>query len=461
MSPDLKQKLKKALAGKAAVEMGQFQFVNLDEIRSQAGDEWPEIRDKTYEVSGHFIEKRLADDDVLIRCQGGFLIIFSQMGGVEAEAHVEEINDELNEFFLGEDWLEKLRSEAEARRVPTDEFLSIVARTQAEDSVETREARPEPEQAKEAAEKAAAGWEKKTETTDGPKGPKGGRWEKTTHAKARSGDEGALDWPEEAYEAKAWDDIIFQPVWDSRNNAVLHHVCQARRSVGDRHVYGRDTLMGIDEAEALRGLDREVALAAQRGFQTVFAQGGKCAITIPVHYETLSAVSHRMEYFSILQAVPKPIRKYFQIRVDSVPSGAPVTQMQEVFRSMRHFGSDILAEIGYTTKWDLTRFEGCGISVFGSALPQTASLREPDDDAVMGFMQLVTQAGALQGEAFLNNLGNPDLLNAAISAGIRLFSGPTIAADEDEPQPARALDFAGIANRLHKPDPDPDIRVID
>ena len=219
--------------------------------------------------------------------------------------------------------------------------------------------------------------------------------------------------------------------------------------------------MGIDEAEALRGLDREVALAAQRGFQTVFAQGGKCAITIPVHYETLSAVSHRMEYFSILQAVPKPIRKYFQIRVDSVPSGAPVTQMQEVFRSMRHFGSDILAEIGYTTKWDLTRFEGCGISVFGSALPQTASLREPDDDAVMGFMQLVTQARALQGEAFLNNLGNPDLLNAAISAGIRLFSGPTIAADEDEPQPARALDFAGIANRLHKPDPDPDIRVID
>ncbi|MEC9250950.1 MAG: hypothetical protein VX501_09895, partial [Pseudomonadota bacterium] len=102
MSPDLKQKLKKALAGKAAVEMGQFQFVNLDEIRSQAGDEWPEIRDKTYEVSGHFIEKRLADDDVLIRCQGGFLIMFSQMGGVEAEAHVEEINDELNEFFLGE-----------------------------------------------------------------------------------------------------------------------------------------------------------------------------------------------------------------------------------------------------------------------------------------------------------------------------------------------------------------------
>jgi len=461
MSPDLKQKLKKALAGKSAVEMGQFQFVNLDEIRSQAGDEWPEIRDKTYEVSGHFIEKRLADDDVIIRCQGGFLIIFSQMGGIEAEAHVEEINDELNEFFLGKDWLEKLRSEAEARRVPTDEFLSIVARTQAEDSVETRQDRPEPEQAKEAAEKAAAGWEKKSDAAEGPKGPKGGRWEKTTHASPRSDDEGVLDWPEEAYEAKAWDDIIFQPVWDSRNNAVLHHVCQVRRQVGDRSVYGRDTLMGLDDAAPLRALDREVALAAQRGFQTVFSQGGKCGITIPVHYETLSAVSHRMEYFSILQAVPKPIRKYFQIRVESVPSGAPVTQMQEVFRSMQHFGSDILAEIGYTTKWDLARFEGCGISVFGAALPQTLSIREPGDETVMGFMQLVSQAKTLQGEAFLKNMGNPDLLNAAISTGVRLFSGPVIAADERTPQPARALDFAGIANRLRNSDPDPDIYEFD
>lgn len=460
MSPDLKQKLKKALAGKAAVEMGQFQFVNLDEIRSQAGDEWPEIRDKTYEVSGHFIEKRLAEDDVIIRCQGGFLIIFSTIGGVEAEAQVEEINEELNEFFLGERWLEKLRSHANARRVPTDEFLSIVARTQVEDEP-AEEARPEPEQAQEAAAEAAAGWEKKSGSGEGPKGAKGGRWEKTTQSKSRSDKEGVLDWPDEAYEAKAWDEIIFQPVWDSRTNAVLHHVCQVRRSVGDRHVYGRDTLMGGDEAAALRALDREVALAAQRGFQGVFTKGGKCGITIPVHYETLSAVSHRMEYFSILQAVPKPIRKYFQIRVDSVPSGAPVTQMQEVFRSMRHFGSNILAELGYTGKWDLARFEGCGISVFGASLPQTLSIREPGDEAVMGFMQLVSEAKNLQGEAFLNNIGNPDLLNAAISTGVRLFTGPVIANDEDAPQPARSLDFAGIANRIRNPGPEPDIYKID
>ena len=460
MSPDLKQKLKKALAGKAAVEMGQFQFVNLDEIRSQAGDEWPEIRDKTYEVSGHFIEKRLAEDDVIIRCQGGFLIIFSTIGGVEAEAQVEEINEQLNEFFLGERWLEKLRSHADARRVPTDEFLSIVARTHVEDEP-AEEARPEPEQAQEAAAEAAAGWEKESGSDEGPKGAKGGRWEKTTQSKSRSDKEGVLDWPDEAYEAKAWDEIIFQPVWDSRTNAVLHHVCQVRRAGGDRHVYGRDTLMGGDEAAALRALDREVALAAQRGFQGVFTKGGKCGITIPVHYETLSAVSHRMEYFSILQAVPKPIRKYFQIRVDSVPSGAPVTQMQEVFRSMRHFGSNILAELGYTGKWDLARFEGCGISVFGASLPQTLSIREPGDEAVMGFMQLVSEAKNLEGEAFLNNMGNPDLLNAAISSGVRLFTGPVIANDEDAPQPARSLDFAGIANRIRNTGPEPDIYEID
>lgn len=136
-----------------------------------------------YEVFGYFIEKCFVDDDVFICCQGGFLIIFLQMGGVEVEVYVEEINDELNEFFLGEDWLEKLCFEVEVWWVLIDEFLSIVVCIQVEDSVEMCQVCFELEQIKEVAEEVVAGWEKKIEIMDGFKGFKGGCWEKIMYVK--------------------------------------------------------------------------------------------------------------------------------------------------------------------------------------------------------------------------------------------------------------------------------------
>jgi len=445
MSPDLKQKLKKALAGKAAVEMGQFQFINLDEIRQRAGDEWPEIRAKTYEVSSHFIEKRLDDDDVMIRCQGGFLIIFSQMGGVEAEAHVQEISEELNEFFLGERWLEKLKISADARRVPTDEFLSIVARTQVEDEAADAPAE-EPEEAEEAAREAARSWEKSS-AESGPKGAKGGRWEKTTHSAPKGAPGGGLEWPEEAFAERAWDEIVFRPVWDAHSSTLLHNTCTVMRRVGDRKVYGRDTLMGTDLGPQLRELDREVALAAQRGFQALYSEGGPGSVVIPVHYETLSTVSHRLDYFAILQAVPKHIRRFFQLRVDSIPDGAPLGQMQEVFRSMRHFGSNIIAELNFSRQWDLKRFESCGVSVFATGLPPRMAASEPKDEAVVGLMNLIEAAKAHRSDVELDAIANAEYLNAGVSVGVRYFSGPEIAIDCQQPIPATALSAGDIINR--------------
>lgn len=435
MSPELKQKLKKALAGKTAVEMGQFQFLNLDDIRSEAGRQWPQIRAKTYEVSGHFIEKRLDEDDVFIRVKGGFLIIFKELGGVEAEARVCDIQDELNAFFLGEKNLEKLRVAAEARRVPTDEFLTLMAQSQVEDEAEY-EVEPQPETHEEAAEKAAAAWKDIEKRTD--KKP-----ERT-----------APDWPDEAEPPRSWDDVIFRPVWDASAGRFVHNTSLARRYTGSGWVYGRETLTGEDEKARLRDLDREVAMAAQRGFQSVFATGGSCSVVIPVHYETLTAISERMDYFSLLQAVPQRIRRFFQLRVASIPEGAPIGQMQEVFRSMRHFGSLIVAELFYERSWDLRRFESCGVSVFATALPDRLASKEPTDEAVGSLLSLVEIASQLGAGVQLEGVQTQGYLDAGIAAGVRLFSGSVLADDQQQPSPPKRFTPADIRNRANKPGDD-------
>ncbi len=414
MSPDLKQKLKKALAGKAAVEMGQFQFINLDEVRERAGDDWPNIRAKTYEVSSHFIEKRLDPDDALIRCQGGFLIIFSLLGGIEAEAHVAEIAEGLKTFFLGENGLEQLKLEAEARRVPTEEFLDIVARTQAEDEPEL-ERQDESGRVEETVRHAAASW-------DEDAGPK------------RAQDDALQDWSHDDYALKVWDEIVFRPVWDARSSTLLHNYCVARRAVGDRHVYGRDTLMGQDDGPRLRRLDRETALAAQRGFQSLHRQGASGSIIIPVHYETLAAVSDRLAYFKVLQAVPQHLRRFFQIRIESIPDGVPLAQMQEVLRSSQAFGSTIFVSLPFSWPWDVARYEACGVGVFSVSLPCAASEAEPEEDWLIAVMSLFADARAMKAQVELGGIRNPDFVDAGVSAGVAIFSGPLIGGDQKLPQ---------------------------
>ncbi|WP_417493828.1 hypothetical protein [Maricaulis sp.] len=416
MQPELKMKLKLALAGRAKVEMGQFQFLNLEEVKQRAGPDWPNLRTKIYDVSAHFIEKRLDPDDVIFRCQGGFLIIFSVLSGDDAAQKVADITAELCTFFLGDRAMQVLKIGSESRSVSTEEFLEIITRSQPQES----EMRPA----------------------------------STPDSAAASGEARPVPrWTESASKARAtpWDEIVFKPCWDARNNAVTHHLCVARRVINGWPAYGRETFPVFDSRPLNRLLDHSVAKAAQRGFQRVHAGGGSCGIIIPVHYDTISSLSERMQYFAILQAVPVPIRRHFQLRIDAIPDGAPVAQMQELFRSMIPFGSQIIARLPYGVS-DLRRFEGSGVGAFGTEIPYRLGDGEVSTTTVQAVLALVTAAQLLKAETFLTQIENASLLGASVSAGVRLFSGDLIGPDQPAPEPARPLEFNEIVHRPVPPD---------
>ncbi len=427
MQPELKMKLKLALAGRANVEMGQLQFLNLEEVKQRAGSDWPHLRTKIYDVSAHFIEKRLDADDVTFRCQGGFLIIFSVLTGDAAAERVAEITAELSAFFLGDQALETLKLAAESRSVSPEEFLEIIAQAQPQEA----EIRP-----------SGAGG-----TTRDPGGDPGRPAWAEDEPLAETGPPPPR-WTQSAAKPRStpWDDIVFKPCWDARTNAVSHHLCVARRVINGFPAYGRETFTVLDSRPLNRLLDHSVAIAAQRGFQRVHAEGGSCGIIIPVHYDTISSLSERMSYFAILQSVPVPIRRHFQLRIDGIPDGAPEAQMQELFRSMMPFGSKIIARLPYGVS-KLRRFEGSGIGMFGTEIPHRLGDGEVSTATVQAVLGLVTAAQDLRAETFLTQIENTSLLGASVSAGVRLFSGDLIGPDQAVPTPARPLEFNDIAHR--------------
>ena len=126
MSSGLEERLKKALAGRSPAEMNEFQFLNLEMVKVETGDRWIDVRKKIYSVAAHFVEKRVHPDDVVVRCRGGFILIFAHLSAEESRARLEALSQELNVFFLGDQILKNLDINACARKVNAAEFAQFI-----------------------------------------------------------------------------------------------------------------------------------------------------------------------------------------------------------------------------------------------------------------------------------------------------------------------------------------------
>jgi hypothetical protein len=597
MADGLEQRLKTALAGRKTIEMGQFQMLNLDMVKAETGDQWIALRKKIYNVAVHFIEKRLHPDDVLVRCRGGFILVFAHFTGNEAKERVAQLSRELNLFFLGDQILKHLEIRAEARTVTASELAQVVASAnRAAPNHSVAGGRRKSDQAGEAkpggagwkdgdgeAQERSAGWkdgeasakpsgqwsaddaatfgpgspgwvgsdeeadanakaqpswqENQTDARrgstspsgvpggpvksvvepqradwrgqtaqaddaasvdpkrDGPgqssktkspvtaktrgaatagsaasegkqagrqKGPDGAAAKAAKSAPAAGASKGKPSKKAAARDIPAmpqavftesgphWDDLIFKPCWDAKNAAITTYFCLPRRVSSNGEVrYGRDVLPPSAALDLHRALDRSVAITAQRGFQQIYSEGGACAIAIPVHYNTIQAVTDRVSYFSILQSVPQHLRRFFFLRVDGIPKGAPVSQMEELFRSMKCFGSNILAKVDFGLA-DFNAFENCGIDLFGSEVPRRLNDGHIDEAALMRMAEMVQSSRKIRSEVFLTQVANFDLLNAAVTAGVRYFAGTAIGDEVALPTSIRPLSFADLQARSRR-----------
>lgn len=92
------------------VEAAQMQLINLSEVVASAGLGGPKLMEKIRSGSMNFLRGCLSDDDIVIPCGDGFLIIFADASA--ADRKTRELRELLFEFYLGQKGLEQLRVEA-------------------------------------------------------------------------------------------------------------------------------------------------------------------------------------------------------------------------------------------------------------------------------------------------------------------------------------------------------------
>lgn len=121
---NLAERIRRLANGRNTLDVAQFQFIGLDEIRAGYGARWAEKRDHVFRTAMQFISRRISADDVLISSAEGFLLIFGAFSGFLADAAAQRISNELNQFFLGKPDMDQVQFEAHHQSMSVDEFAS-------------------------------------------------------------------------------------------------------------------------------------------------------------------------------------------------------------------------------------------------------------------------------------------------------------------------------------------------
>ena len=293
--------------------LGQLQIINLDLIRQEAGELWPELRAKVFDVSEHFISRRLDSTDTLVRCEEGFLVVFAPENARQAERRTKRISDDLNSFYLGDEFFRRLKVRSSAITVNAASLAQFLSQQGADPST------PDPARDKTAKRANEAGYE---------------------------------ELPIPAFEA----------AWDARQETVVASFCRPKRRFAGEIIFGHHGIH-TDDVKRLVEIDLTIASAAAEQIKAAWSDGFRAGFSFTPHYRTVDAPASRQKYLEILNSIPDPVRRRLSLTVSDIPAGAPAVRLIEMFRTARETGMKLMAEL-QTLETDLRNFADCDVRIF-------------------------------------------------------------------------------------------------
>jgi hypothetical protein len=365
--------LKKHLASVDHVDLGRYQFVNLDPVREAAGALWPQLRERAFLASRTMIERRIAEDDLIIPCATGFLVIFKALTGDPARQLTEKIRLELDAFFMGDEELGRLRVDGQSERLSLSEFEATLARSRPESGPRAagpRPAAPEPD----------------------------------------------------AVDKLRIDALDYLPAWDARNEAVGGFFMRARRLATDGRgwLVSGAILRGARRAEARLALDLLVLDRAAAALDTLIKAGTRCALIVPAGYDSLSQARCRSAYITRLSALGPALKPMIWVRLEDTPLDAPRAALAETGRMIAQHAGRLFVH-ACADAMTLEPFTEIRPALIGADFPtgSDAAIRTDLDR----FMALVRRTGA---GAYLDNLDSWEAVRLGVRSPARLLAGPSI-----------------------------------
>lgn len=269
---NLADRIRRLANGRNTIDVAQFQFIDLSEIRDRYGPRWPEKRDRVQRVAQHFIAKRMAPEDMLIPGADGFLVIFGSRAGALADAAAQRITQELNTFFLGAaDDDADVRFSTWHKAMSIDDFAQTFGDLIAENARPSRPAKDDPDQ-------IAFG---------------------------------------------------FTPVWDAKRGALTTYFVTPVDAKGN-------SLDAVAETPARHlELDELKLKVSEESIRQAFASDRRAFVGTALHVSSLNNEAGIAKLYSVVSKFDKNLLQYRVVRITGVEPGFPRIYLEDIVRTMK------------------------------------------------------------------------------------------------------------------------------
>ncbi|RKR03022.1 hypothetical protein [Maricaulis maris] len=411
MTADLKTFIRRAMARGERIDVGQFRLLNLNAVREQAGENWPSVKKKALVAGTQFLAKRLDEDDAVIPCEEGFLVLFASAPDNPADM-LAALSEALMRFFLGSPDTADLSIETEASRVDASDITQLAATrvaTAPDMDADARRSRTQP-----------------------PMEP-----------------EARL--PRSCPVTECEEDSViaqYRPLWDAQKQLLAANACLAKVVIGGRALEGRRAIATRMSRVSQMDLDSCAIDAATAMLLALARKQKRMTLRVAIHASCWANDTHRATLLDTINGLPAPLRKSLLVRIDGL-SDQPAKQAAALAELGKH-GVGLMAEIPFG-ETELGAFAQSGVSLFSCASPPPMNANSEglmDHDA-RALNQMVKAAAALKAATYLHDVRDLHVLKAAMASGVRFFSGQTVVADRAAPAPGQALSMIDLY-RMHK-----------
>ena len=268
---NLADRIRRLANGRNAIDVAQFQFINLDEIRIRYGAQWPARRERVFQVARHFIARRVAPEDVLIPAAEGYLLVFGTFTGILADAVANRISRELNTYFLGSPDLDDMKVGTQHQLMTIDEFAKAFG-----DLVSASKDLTPPA---------------KSNSSEIPMG--------------------------------------FTPVWDARRGALAtYFISPIDPATGLPMEWNYHSHRHTD-------MDEQKLNASEEPMRKLFAGGGTALVGVALHVSSLNSQSSLSRLVQAMAKFDRRMARYRVIRVSCVEPGYPRIYLEDIMRNVK------------------------------------------------------------------------------------------------------------------------------
>jgi hypothetical protein len=321
VTADLYSRLRAIVAGREAVDVAQLHFVGLDKVQKAYGGRWPEHQIRIHDAAESFLRKRIGASDLLVRGEGGFLVVLGGSTGPDSHAAAAQLAHGLNAFFTGDmDGNPAPRFGGLAQSIPTKDLEQSLVR-------------------------ASKGDLASSDYATGAAGP------------------AELDWK-------------FEPVWDVKREALSYwYVTPFRADTGAR-VAGYQFETGAVNADQYLRIDEDSLWLSEQTLEEASRSRKQALVGVTLHIQSLASLASRARIFATLARLDPSLHRFRLVKIAGVPTGFPRIYLNEIIGALR----SRLPNIVLLANWDEPDVQSLlhpGLSGIGFMIPGSGVMSGP------------------------------------------------------------------------------------